>query len=113
MRRAPLVLFHYIMRGLTSSLAVKAVFIVLFLWIQGVALYDAAAHGEQPHDHYGVSCELTTAVHAEVAPLPAAPPLPKPPRAILAGELPTLDFRPWSQPPGRAPPPRSPPALHQ
>lgn len=101
------------MRGLTSSLTVKVIFTALFLWVQGAALYDAAAHGEQPHDHYGVSCELTTAVHAEVAPLPLAPALPVPPRAILAAEQPTLDFRPWSQPPGRAPPPRSPPALHQ
>lgn len=101
------------MRGLSPSLSVKILFTALFLWVQGAALYDAAAHGEQPHEHYGVSCELSVAVTAEVAPLPTAPALPKPLRAIIVAEQPAIDFRPWSHPPGRAPPPRSPPALHQ
>ncbi|WP_084396246.1 hypothetical protein [Henriciella aquimarina] len=101
------------MRGLSPSLSVKFLLAALFLWVQGAAMFDAAAHGEQPHKHYGVSCELTKAVSAEVALLPAAPALPKPPRDFVRTEQPTLDFRPWSHPPGRAPPPRSPPHTDQ
>ena len=101
------------MRGLSPSLTVKILFTALFLWVQGAALFDAAAHGDEPHEHYGVSCELTVAVKGEVAPLPLSPDLPKPPRVFVLAEQPALDFRPWSQPPGRAPPPRSPPHLHQ
>jgi len=43
------------------------------------------------------------AVKGEVAPLPLSPDLPKPPRVFVLAEQPALDFRPWSQPPGRAP----------
>lgn len=101
------------MRGLFPSLPVKILFTALFLWVQGAALYDAAAHGEQPHDHYGVSCELTLAVKADIAPLPQAPAAPKPLHERVRAEQPALDFRPWSRPPGHAPPPRSPPHLQQ
>lgn len=101
------------MRGWTPSLKVKILIAALFLWVQGAALFDSAAHGEQPHKHYGVTCELTKAVASEVAPLPVAPALPAPPRDVVQAEQPALDFRPWSRPPGRAPPPRSPPLLDQ
>ena len=100
------------MRVWLSSLPMKMIAAALFLWVQGVGLYDAAAHGEQPHDHYGISCELT-AVAAEAVPLPLTPELPRPPREFTRAEPPVLDFRPWSRPPGRAPPPRSPPASTQ
>ncbi len=100
------------MRSVPSSLTVKCLVVALFMWVQGAALFDAAAHGEQPHDHYGISCDLH-AVAAEVAPLPLTPELPGPPRAFTLTEQPSLDFRPWSRPPGRAPPPRSPPAFSQ
>lgn len=106
-------LFHNIMRGWSTSLTLKALFTALFLWVQGVSLYDAAAHQDAPHEHYGIACELTKAVSAEVAPLPTSPELPKPPRDFARVEQPALDFRPWSHPPGRAPPPRSPPFLLQ
>ncbi|RIJ32016.1 hypothetical protein [Henriciella algicola] len=96
-----------------SSLALKALFVALFLWIQGAALYDAAAHGDAPHDHYGVSCDLEHVVAPQVAPLPTSPTLPSPPRTFTISEAPTLDFRPWSRPPGRGPPPRGPPAFNQ
>lgn len=102
------------MRMTPSSLAVKAFLAALFLWVQGIALYDAAAHGDAPHEHYGVSCELTVAVKADVAPLPLSPCLPEPvQRDVTRAEPLILDFRPWSRPPGRAPPPRSPPFLPQ
>ena len=101
------------MRGLNSFPLVKALFVALFLWVQGASLYDAAAHGDTPHDHYGVSCELTTAVKADIAPLPIAPVLLCPARAVILAELTAIDYRSWSRPPGRAPPPRSPPALNQ
>lgn len=100
------------MRIVPSALSVKLLVVALFMWVQGAALLDAAAHGEQPHDHYGISCDLQ-AVAAEVAPLPFSPELPKPPRVFALAEQPKLDFRPWSRPPGRAPPPRSPPAFPQ
>ena len=95
------------------SWASKALFIALFLWVQGASLYDAAAHGDAPHEHYGVSCDLAHVVAPQVAPLPVTPVLPAPPRAFALTETPTLDFRPWSRPPGRAPPPRGPPAFNQ
>ena len=101
------------MRGLSPSLSVKILFTALFLWVQGASLFDAAAHGDEPHEHYGVSCELTVAVKAKVATLPAAPALPKPPRVFILADRPVLEFRPWSQPPGRGPPPRGPPAFNQ
>ena len=101
------------MRGWSPSLAVKAALAAIFLLVQAGALYDAAAHGEQPHDHYGISCELTKAVGPEIAPLPVAPELPTPPRAAPLLEQPALDYQPWTRPPGRAPPPRSPPSFHQ
>ena len=94
-------------------MTVKVLFTALFLWVQGVSLYDAAAHEDAPHEHYGVACELSQAMAAEVAPLPEGPELPKPPRAFVLAEQPRLNFRPWSHPPGRAPPPRSPPLLLQ
>ena len=112
--RSPTRMLHNnAMRGLTSSYLVKTILAALFLWVQGAALYDAAAHGEQPHDHYGVSCELTTAVKADIAPLPAAPVAKAIVRAFIAAEQAPLDYRPWSHPPGRGPPPRSPPHLDQ
>ncbi|WP_139792392.1 hypothetical protein [Henriciella litoralis] len=95
-----------------SSIALKALIAALFLWVQGAALLDAAAHGEQPHEHYGISCDLH-AVTTEVAPIPVTPQLPLPFRTRIAISQPVLEFRPWSQPPGRAPPPRSPPILQQ
>ncbi|MGB3624872.1 MAG: hypothetical protein WA989_03530, partial [Henriciella sp.] len=69
------------MRGLSSSLALKFVAAALFFWVQSTALFDAAAHGGEPHEHYGISCELT-AFAAEVAPLPVTPDLPTPPREV-------------------------------
>lgn len=101
------------MRAHTPSLALKAFIVTLFLWVQGAALYDAAAHGDAPHEHYGVTCDIANVVTPQVAPLPATPGVPKPPRDFTRAEPVILDFRPWSHPPGRAPPPRSPPALNQ
>lgn len=85
----------------------------LFLWVQGAALFDAAAHGDEPHEHYGVSCELTLAVKGEIASLPLAPASPMPPIKVELAPPAVANFRPWSRPPGRAPPPRSPPALNR
>lgn len=101
------------MRGGPSSLSIKVILAALFLWVQGAALYDAAAHGEAPHDHYGVSCELTKAVATKVAPVPVCNTLPAPLARVEATTPFVQDFRPWSRPPGRAPPPRSPPAFNQ
>ncbi|MEQ9315206.1 MAG: hypothetical protein RLN72_05095 [Henriciella sp.] len=101
------------MRGTPSSFAIKAVLAALFLWVQGAALFDAAAHGEQQHEHYGITCDLTKAVATKVAPLPACDMLPAPPATVEITAPVILDFQPWSRPPGRAPPPRSPPAFHQ
>lgn len=101
------------MRGVPSSLAIKAVLAALFLWVQGAALFDAAAHGEQPHDHFGITCDLTKAVATKVAPLPVCPAISAPPATIETATSVIIEFQPWSRPPGRAPPPRSPPTFHQ
>ncbi|WP_143434536.1 hypothetical protein [Henriciella sp.] len=96
----------------STSFMVKAAIAALFLWVQGAALFDAAAHGDQPHDHYGISCDLKAVAH-DVAPLPLSPDLPEPPRFFGTTEQPVSDYRAWSRPPGRAPPPRSPPVFLQ
>lgn len=91
----------------------KALLAALFLWVQGAALYDAAAHGDAPHQHYGVACDLGHAVAPQAVPVPTTPALPRPPLAFTVTQQPSLDFRRWSRPPGRAPPPRSPPSLNR
>ncbi|MEM5515488.1 hypothetical protein WNY37_00910 [Henriciella sp. AS95] len=101
------------MRSATSSLSIKVILAALFIWVQGAALFDAAAHGEAPHDHYGVACELTKAVATKVAPVPVCNVLPAPPVSVVTATPFVQNFRSWSRPPGQAPPPRSPPTFHQ
>ena len=96
-----------------SSLVLKTLVVALLLWVQGAALHDAAAHGDEPHEHYGLTCDLEHVVAPQIVPLPTTPALPAPPREVVLTDAPALDYRPWSRPPGQAPPPRSPPTPNQ
>ena len=84
----------------------------LFVFVQALALGHAAAHADQPHDHYGVTCDLTAVASIQIV-LPDVPVSPY----IYAIETkvtePQFSQPTWTRPPGRAPPPRSPPSLQQ
>ena len=44
----------------------------LFVFVQALALGHAAAHADQPHDHYGVTCDLTAVASIQIV-LPDVP----------------------------------------
>ncbi|RAN38120.1 hypothetical protein [Hyphomonas pacifica] len=85
----------------------------LYIFVQALALGHSAAHADQPHKHYGVTCQLKV-VAQDQAILPTFDTLPP---ALPAPEIAQTSFYieapRWSRPPGRAPPPRSPPSLQQ
>ena len=84
----------------------------LFVFVQALALGHAAAHADEPHDHYGVTCDLAAVAHVQtVLPASSACPLVFP---VETGIItPQFSEPVWIRPPGRAPPPRSPPSLQQ
>ena len=80
--------------------------------MQALAVGHAAAHADQPHKHYGVTCDLKAVAEAPAV-LPKAEPVPQPAPAAEPLVIPDTQTPFWSRPPGRAPPPRSPPFLQQ
>lgn len=89
-----------------------ALLAALIVFVQALALGHAAAHADEPHDHYGVTCDLSAVAHVQAV-IPVVDPGPvRLPDAVpliaATGAAPV-----WIRPPGRAPPPRSPPTLHQ
>ena len=93
--------------------ALKVVLAALIVWLQAFSLAHAAEHGDEPHEHDGVECELTLFTSEDTVILPSgvasdfAPPTP----AIQVRDFGTLDTRTW--PPERGPPPRGPPSHKQ
>lgn len=89
-----------------------ALLAALIVFVQALALGHAAAHAEEAHDHYGIACDLSVVSHVQAvvpAPDPGPTLLPETEPLISA----TVSEPVWTRPPGRAPPPRSPPALHR
>ena len=84
----------------------------LFVFVQALALGHAAAHADEPHDHYGVTCDLTAVAHVQIV-LPdiVASPFVFPVETAVTE--PYFSQPLWIRPPGRAPPPRSPPSPQQ
>lgn len=101
------------MTGLKSFFRLWVLLAALTVFTQTVSLAHAASNGDAPHEHNGIACDLGGLVTPDVV---IEPPVNVP---IL------LDFKPvkaaistrqviaWTWPPGRAPPPRSPPAITQ
>ncbi|MBR9835620.1 MAG: hypothetical protein GYB42_10655 [Alphaproteobacteria bacterium] len=77
--------------------------------VQSLSLAHAAANGEAPHDHDGISCELSAVVSEQTAILPSAPVVPVALARTTDYATPLPRRLDWAQPPGRAPPPRGPP----
>ncbi|KCZ59308.1 MULTISPECIES: hypothetical protein [Hyphomonas] len=98
--------FH---RHRTLYLALLA---ALFVFVQAHALSHAAEHGDEPHDHYGAACELSVIATDQIL-LPAAPSEPFVLPPAPGATEPCISAANWTRPPGRAPPPRSPPSLQQ
>ena len=85
----------------------------LSIWAQGWGAAHAAVHGDEPHEHDGIVCDVGTLAVEEQAVLPA------PPAAHILYALPQMagaapiEQPLWLAPKGRAPPPRGPPAFKQ
>lgn len=86
-------------------------FALFFAAAQGASAVHASVHGDEPHEHNGISCDIGL-----TAP-DVTPDLPEPVEIATVTDEPKLvfaivanSFIIWETPPGRAPPPRSPPA---
>ena len=57
-----------------SSLALKLVLVAIILWLQTMSFAHAALHGDEPHEHEGVPCEMVLLATEDMAvlPVPAA-----------------------------------------
>ncbi len=89
-----------------------ALFAALFVFVQALALGHAAAHLDEPHEHHGVTCDLSAVTQVQaVVPVMETGSLPLPQAEKIVAATVTAPI--WIRPPGRAPPPRSPPPLHQ
>ncbi|KCZ66437.1 hypothetical protein L53_03705 [Hyphomonas sp. L-53-1-40] len=100
------------MRARQSHTHHLAFLAALFVFVQALALGHAAAHADQPHDHYGVTCDLAAVAHVQTV----LPDVPTSPFVLLIGTTvtePQFSQPIWIRPPGRAPPPRSPPSSQQ
>lgn len=97
------------MTGARLSLTMKIALAAMFMCVQATGLSHAASYGDHPHEHGDIACSLDAVAEDEDVFLPAPPapddigvPSDAAPARITA---PNHSF--W--PPGRAPPPRSPP----
>tara|TARA_R100001086_G_C11640492_1_gene204397 strand:+ start:181 stop:459 length:279 start_codon:yes stop_codon:yes gene_type:complete len=90
-----------------------ALLAALFVFVQALAFCHSSAHADEPHDHFGIACELTTVSSKSPFILPELPATGE--ISVTAGEPQKLVATPvlWTRPPGRAPPPRSPPSIQQ
>lgn len=99
------------MRRLSLPIWLAAFLVAALVFAQAASLAHAAEHGDEPHDHAGITCELNALSGQQLALLPK-PPL----HAFVivlpeaAGPVPLIQ-RAWTRPPGRAPPPRGPPVF--
>ena len=89
-----------------------ALLAALFVLVQALGLGHTAAHADEPHEHHGIACELATVAHVQVV-LPAVPPAPFVPAPAAQPAIAPVSSPLWIRPPGRAPPPRSPPVSQQ
>lgn len=107
-------MFCYIVTmRLFDSLRLCLILASLLVFVQAVSLGHAAEHGDHPHEHDGIECELQSLAAAEQAILPTAPepqPIQLEPALAPASYTSTHD---WAWPPERAPPPRGPPSINQ
>ena len=87
------------------------VLIVLFVSLQTVAISHASQHGDMPHSHDGLVCDVE-AIADNVEIIEPALIVDGPAVYVIAEsfDAPIIEVS-YQRPPGRAPPPRSPPAL--
>ena len=90
--------------------ALKLLLAAAIVWLQAYSLAHAAEHGDEPHEHEGVECELTVFATEDMVPLPAGgkDSLSSPVPDDILREFGTLTQRGW--PPERGPQARGPPA---
>lgn len=89
-----------------------AILAAMLVMMQATSLAHAAEHGDEPHEHAGIVCTLDALAAQNCAVLPSPPALaPLPDFSAEAAQPVPLLQRAWSRPPGRAPPPRGPPAF--
>ena len=101
------------MLGLKSFFRVWVLLGALTFIVQAASLAHAASNGDAPHEHDGVTCELGLLVVQDAV---IEPPIAVPTRLHLLPVRKIFLVRrtiAWTWPPGRAPPPRSPPTLNQ
>ncbi len=100
------------MLGLKSVFRLWLLLGALTVFVQTASLAHAVSNGGAPHEHNGVTCELgLLAVQDAVVEPPVAVPV----RLFLQPIRRIVSVRrivAWTWPPGRAPPPRSPPTLN-
>lgn len=84
----------------------------LFVLVQTATLAHASQHGDEKHEHDGVSCEICVTIHDKIIALPVNGfELEASVYALSILEPKTLSLE-WFWPPERAPPPRGPPSFN-
>ena len=106
--RIALYCYKITMQVARTLLVLKTLLAATLLWVQAAGLADAATHGDQPHKHSGITCDMHTLAQAPVVlPELLIPPYIHDTDVYTHFILVTAPA--WLRPPGRAPPPRSPP----
>lgn len=89
----------------------RVVVAAAFLWVQVAGIAHAAEHGDHPHEHDGVECQIIVIAADDAVILPAPPELSFKRLHGDVASVVSIAESAWAWPPERGPPPRSPPAV--